>query len=121
MKTRIFKLLVALCLTVSVVGCYTVKPGADPVVVAAEQLAKDATDTLDDFIMLVDRNPKGFSADVIAARNLAAESGPVYIRNLRALTRTYKASRAPGDKANLEASIAAVQQLLTIIRENASK
>ena len=115
------KYLLALILSLTLCGCFSIKPGADPVVVAAEQLALQATDTIDQFILLVDRNPGGFNSDVVAARNIAAESGPVYIRNLRALTRTYKASRGADDKAKLQAGITAVQQLLNIIKENAAK
>jgi hypothetical protein len=113
------KYLIALLLAVSLVGCYTVKPGADPVVVHAEQLALQATETIDDFITLVDRNPGGVSDNVVAARNLAAESGPVYIRHLRTLTRTYKASRNEADKTELQAGIDAIEQLLEIIKQNA--
>ena len=115
------KYIIAILLSALLAGCYTIKPGADPVVVHAEQLAVKATDTIDEFILFVDRNPGGVNKDVVAARNLAAESGPIYIRTLRSLTKTYKASRGADDKAKLQGGIAALEQLLAIIKENATK
>jgi len=70
-------------MAISCTGCLTprVAPGSDPVVVNAEQFRKEATKTVDEFIQWVDRNP-GLGSDVLAARQIAAESAPVYIRSL---------------------------------------
>lgn len=103
-----------LVVTLGTPGCVPqskIKPGADPVVVNAEQFRIEATKTLDSFIQFVDRNP-GLGADVKAARELAATSGPVYIRQLREATKAYKASRSPGDAQALEQRLAALRQLL---------
>jgi len=102
-------------------GCaapWTVKPGADPIVVNAEQISKEATDTIDDFIKFVDRNWAAAGSDLRAARMLAAESGPVYIRQLRAATKQYKAVRNPGNASSLQDKITALQGLLETIREH---
>jgi len=106
---------------VTVSGCVTVKEGSDPIVVRAEQLAKEATDTLDEFIKFVDRNRSVAGKDLIAAREIAANDGPVYIRELRKWTKLYKANRLPDSKATLDEKINALQRLLDLVREQATQ
>ena len=117
MKTILAALFAALLVT----GCaWTVKPGSDPVVVSAEQICKESVAILDDFIKFVDRNP-GVGKDVLAARELAATSGPVYIREVRKATKAYKASRTDADRTIVQQRIATLQQLLTMVREQVGK
>ena len=87
--------LIAACFAAMLVGCapWTVKPGADPVVVSAEQICKESVAILDDFVKFADRNKATVGPDVLAARDLVAKHGPVYIRELRKATKAYKASR----------------------------
>ena len=103
-------------------GCLAprVAPGSDPVVVNAEQFRVQATKTLDEFIQWVDRNP-GLGSDVIAARAIAAESGPVYIRALRTAIRTYKAARTPENSNQVQQSVDSLQELLNLIRNTQTK
>jgi hypothetical protein len=96
-----------------------IKPGADPIVVNAEQFRIEATKTIDAFIQWADRN-HGLGPDVKAARDLAAKSGPVYIRELREVTRAYKGARTPENAATVEARIAALRQLLELVRQHAT-
>jgi hypothetical protein len=123
MKTKpiIAALAALIAASVMLCGCVPqsrIKPGSDILVVNAEQLAKEATATLDDFISYVDRNAFILGSDVIAARDLAATSGPVYIRELRAATRAYKGSRTDADKTKLQLSLDALRGLLETVREH---
>lgn len=120
MKKLLSKMFLAL-LAVTVSGCVTVKEGSDPIVVRAEQLAKEATDTLDEFIKFVDRNQAVAGKDLIAAREIAANDGPVYIRELRKWTKLYKANRLPDSKSTLDEKINALQRLLDLVREQATQ
>jgi hypothetical protein len=99
------------------VGPQRIKPGSDPIVVNAEQFAKEATDTIDDFIKFVDRNWAAAGSDMRAARDIAAADGPVYLRALRNATKAYKANRLPENEATLQEKIAGLQSLLDVIRE----
>ena len=105
-------------------GCVLPKhvaPGADPLVVQAEQLAKDAPAVINDFIMFVDRNAAVLPKDVIAAADLAATSTPTYIRDLRKVTKAYKASRTPENKTAVQTKIDALRLLLEMVREYNTK
>jgi hypothetical protein len=109
-------------LAIGCTGCLAprVASGSDPVVVNAEQFRVQATKTLDEFIQWVDRNP-GLGSDVIAARAIAAESGPVYIRALRTAIRTYKAARTPENSNQVQQSVDSLQELLNLIRNTQTK
>ena len=96
-----------------------IRPGSDPIVVNAEQFRIEATKTLDAFIQFCDRNP-ALGPDVKAARDLAAKSGPVYIRELREVTRAYKGARTPANATAVESRIAALRQLLDLVRQHAT-
>lgn len=100
-------------------GCvpWSVKPGADPVIVNAEQASKEAVQVLDDFIKFTDRNWAAAGSDLRAAREVAATSGPVYIRELDSAIRAYKKSRTPENQTAVQNRIAALRQLLEVIRE----
>lgn len=103
-------------------GCtYTVKPGADPLVVHAEQLAITATDSINTFVDYCRRNEAALGKDVLAARDLAATSGPVYIRELRRATKAYKGSRTTENGDAVNARMAALRQLLEQVREYYTK
>ena len=106
------------------IGCastWTVKPGSDPVVVIAEQTASEALNVLDDFISYVDRNRAIAGKDLLAARDLAATSGPVYLRELRRATKEYKANRTEPNKSALQAKVDALRGLLEVVREKYTK
>lgn len=96
-----------------------VKSGSDPVVVQAEQFRIEARRTLDAFIIWVDRNP-GLGSDVLAARELAAKEGPLYLRELRTATRTYKQARTPENADAMQARITALRGLLDLVRQHAT-
>lgn len=101
-------------------GCVFPKhiaPGADPIVVQAEQLAKEAPLALNDFIGFVDRNTAVLPRDVVAAADLARNTGPGYIRDLRKVTKAYKASRTQDNKTAVQTKIDALRLLLEMVRE----
>lgn len=104
-------------------GCvpWTVKPGSDPIVVQAEQFAAEAASTLNTFISYVDRNRAVMGADAIAARDLAAKSGPIYIRELRRATKIYKGSRTTDNADQMNQRLAALRQLLETVRAEYAK
>ena len=104
-------------------GCvpWTVKPGADPVVVNAEQASKEAVLVLEDFIKFTDRNWDAAGSDLRAAREVAATSGPIYIRELDSAIRAYKKSRTDENRTAVQNRIAALRQLLEVIREYNTK
>jgi hypothetical protein len=122
MKT-ITATLAALIAALLLAGCvpWTVKPGSDPVVVNAEQLSKESVLVIDDFVKFVDRNWSAAGEDLRSARDLAAKSGPVYIRALDKAVREYKANRTPGNQQVVADRIAALRQLLEVIREYNTK
>jgi len=120
MKKLILIAILAVFAVGSFSGCISpqrIKPGADPIVVQAEQFSKESVTTLDAFIKLVDRNP-ALGSDLHAARDLAAQYGPVYINQLDSAIRTYKGSRTPDNANTVQAKIDALQSLIALIREH---
>jgi hypothetical protein len=103
--------------TVACIRPNRIAPGADPLVVQAEQFSKESIKNLDAFIKWVDRNPV-LGSDLKSARELAATSGPVYINQLDAAIRTYKGSRTPDNANAVQAHIDALQGLIELIREH---
>ena len=68
-----------------------------------------------------DRNAAVLPKDVIAAADLAATSTPTYIRDLRKVTKAYKASRTPENKTAVQTKIDALRLLLEMVREYNTK
>lgn len=75
-------------------GCQTtIAPGADPVIVRAEQTAEIALATFDAFLKWERRNQSVVGADVRAVAKEIRLRGKQWILDLRAATRAYAASR----------------------------
>ena len=111
--TPILRLLPILLL----LGCAPLQPGADPIVVRAEQTTAIAPDTFDLFLRverqqeaaLYKLNPK-----IHDYANLIRREAPQWISTARHLTKAYKSSRTEASKANLGTI---VSLLLTSISE----
>jgi len=99
-------------------GCLVPKgsiaPGADPIVVQAEALAETAGDSMDAFVQWEFRNRAAAGPDVTAAADLVREFGPKYLRELKATTRTYKATR---NQPNADATRAAIKTLQDLLEQ----
>lgn len=102
-------------------GCVpkrNIAPGADPLVVQAEQLSKETAKNLDEFDSWVRRNHFALPKDVLAAHALMQEQAPKALTDLRTATKTYKQSRNPANSSALQNRITALQSVLDLIREH---
>jgi hypothetical protein len=93
-------------------GCSTtVAPGADPVVVRAEQTIEIAADTVDAFVRWERANEAKVSPAVHAAAENIRREFPDKFRLTRAVLRAYKNNRGPEQKALLGAYVTALVEL----------
>lgn len=116
------KLLALLILTLSLVGCATLSPTADPLVVRTEQVERIAFDTFDTFVRLVSRYEAKVKATAPAAYDFAEwlrAKGPdgkprgiAMVKSLDATRRAYKANRSDVNRATLSSSLAALEKAL---------
>ena len=117
------KLLALLILTLSLVGCATLSPTADPLVVRTEQVERIAFDTFDTFVRLVSRYEAKVKATAPAAYDFAEwlrAKGPdgrprgiAMVKSLDATRRAYKANRSDVNRATLSSSLAALEKALS--------
>ncbi len=98
-------------LSLSLVGCGSVAPGSDPLVVRAEQLVPGAADTIDAFLKFERINEATLGKDVHRVADELRVNAPRVILAARAATRTYKENRNAENKATLETVLAVVEQL----------
>lgn len=94
-----------LCLS----GCGTLKEGADPVVVRAEQATVAALETFDAFLLIEHQNRAVLHAldpgiHLFADRLRA--NAPRWLASARAMTKAYKANRTPDSRASLQTALA---------------
>jgi hypothetical protein len=118
MKTLI-RYLLAMALAISVTGCATLNPGADPVVVRAEQSIKVAFDTFDTFLKMEKSNQARIRDKVPAVHEFAewlrapgpngSPRGIAIIESANTVKNAYKRNRSPENKANLISALAAVE------------
>lgn len=98
-------LLGALCLS----GCSALRPGADPVVVRAEQATQAALVTFDTFLKIEHEQRAFYRTTMPEAHEFAEhlrKEGPKWLATARAMTRAYKANRSPDNKAGLATALA---------------
>jgi hypothetical protein len=111
--TPILRLLPILLL----LGCAALQPGADPIVVRAEQTTAIALDTFDLFLRVERQNEASLyklNPKIHDFANLIRREAPQWLETARHLTKTYKSSRTEASKANLGTI---VSLLLTSISE----
>lgn len=96
-------------------GCAKLDPGADAVVVRAEQSAALGAESLDAFVQYEYRNRAALWAidhGFKGAADSIRERGPAALQTLRDATKAYKASRTPEGKASLYTALAVVEALI---------
>jgi uncharacterized protein (UPF0335 family) len=102
---------VAVAFAIMVSGCSTtIAPGADPVVVRAEQTLEIAADTVDAFIRWERANETKVSPEVHDIAETIRAEFPDKFRLTRAVLRAYKNNRSPEQKALLDAYLAALAE-----------
>lgn len=94
-----------------VVGCATVDPNADPVVVNAERVASMSADTIDTFLHWEYQNRATLPDEIKAVAQATRLNAPKAILSLRALTKAYKRNRTAENKATLITAQAVVSEL----------
>lgn len=114
-------LLFAFCF--SLLGCATLQPGADPLVVRCQQAEAIAFSTFDTYVHLVADNEKRVKALAPAAYDFAewlraktpegTPRGLAMITSLGNVRRAYAAHRTPEHKASLLAALAALQSAVS--------
>jgi len=110
MKT--LPLLTVLAVLLAPVGCATVDPNADPIVVNAERLTGIALDTFDTFLKIEYENRDRLLAinkEIHEAAEFFRHNAVEWLSTARALTKAYKSNRSPQNKANLETAVAILQ------------
>ena len=98
------------------VGCGTVAPGSDAVVVRAEQTIEAAFEVVDSFLLWEHQTPDA-PVEVKRAANELRVGFPASHRAAVALVKTYKTSKTPENKADLET----ILEVLRSAQREASK
>ena len=107
-------------LSIYIAGCagYTVKPGADPAVVAAEAAQEQAVDVFDAFLKWERNNETVVSAEVHEWADFIREFGPGWIDEAAKATRAYKAARTDENLASLNAAKAVLDAVIAEARRH---
>ena len=115
-QQRIPAILLCAGLLATASGCAVLEPGADPVVVRAEQAAEMSFATVDSFLLLefTHRDQLG---GMKAAADYVRENYPPALKALRAATQTYKAVRNTENRDALTTALAVVNLLTEQARE----
>ena len=112
MKSRFFAI-VLFSLAMLFAGCsgFTVAPGADPVVVHAEQSLATSRDILDSFVQYDYSHRKSIPENVHTMAEAIRRGAPAKYRAAIAILDAYKANRSPENKASLDSYMAALEAL----------
>ena len=112
MKLKTPITLIAAC--AFLIGCASVQPGNDPVVVNAERSTAVALATMDAFLQ-IEYNNRAMLKQVNPGIHIYAEylrrNGQHYLQTARALTLAYKQNRSATNKANLQTAIALLNEI----------
>ena len=98
-------------LSLTLVGCGSVAPGSDPVVVYAERTTLVSMDTIDAFLRYERANETALGAKVHDVAESLRKQAPAALRAARSATKTYKANRNAENKATLETALAVLKKL----------
>jgi hypothetical protein len=98
-------------LSLTLVGCGSVAPGSDPVVVYAERTTLVSMDTIDAFLRYERANEAALGAKVHDVAESLRKQAPAALRTARSATKTYKANRNSENKATLETALAVLKKL----------
>jgi len=104
----------ALLAVVFITACVALQPGADAIVVRAEQSRSIAFLTFDTFLKFEydNRTLLAGTPEIHAAAEHIRVNGPKWIDDLTALIAVYKANRTPENKANLATGLAVLNTAL---------
>lgn len=92
-------------------GAFTVAPGADPVVVTAEQSISTAWNVVNTFVEFELAHRSSVGPDVTAIADTIRREAPDKFRLARSLMASYKNNRTAENKANLDTALAVVLEL----------
>ena len=107
-----FTLTILFCIAMAFAGCETtVAPGADPVVVHAEQSLAVARHALDTFVQYDHAHRASVPREVHAFAESVRKEAPAKFRAATAILDAYQANRSPENKATLETYVAALLAL----------
>lgn len=116
------KFLAVILLAVSLAGCSTLNPNADPVLVRTEQVERVAFDTFDTYVRLVAAHEAKVKQVAPVAYQFAEwlrAKGPdgkprgiAMVKSLDATRRAYKANRSAANKASLLSALAVIESAL---------
>jgi len=118
MKRKLHNYVATLVASFLLVGCATVAPGNDPLVVRAEQTTKIAVNLFDSFLKYEYQNRTLLAKVDVEIRKQADHiraNAPKWIEDARVLTKAYKMNRTPENKANLITVLSVLDAALTII------
>jgi hypothetical protein len=101
-------------LSLLLVGCGSIQPGNDPVVVNAERTTQLAVDVFDTFLQWEYSNRQALSAtpEVRQSADFIRAKGQDWLVTARSMTQAYKQNRTPENKANLETAMAVLRSAI---------
>lgn len=101
-------------------ACAALQPGADPVVVRAEQTRSIAFLVFDTFLKAEHDNRTALAGtpEIHAAAEHIRVNGPKWIDDLTALIAVYKSNRTPENKANLATGLAVLSTALVMAEKH---
>lgn len=109
-------LIVMLALTL--LGCASIAPGSDPVVVNAERTTTLALEVFDAFLSWEYTNREVLSSrpEIKKVADVIRRDGINWLETSRRLTKAYKANRNDQNKANLETAVSVLSAALSEVR-----
>ena len=98
-------------LSLALVGCSSIQPGNDPVVVNAERTTQLAVDVFDTFLQWEYDNRQTLSAtpEIRKAADFIRTYGQDWLLTARSMTKAYKQNRTPENKANLDTAVSVLR------------
>lgn len=106
------------------IGCGTIQPGADPIVVNAERVTASAVDTFDTFLKYEHNNRAALDSinpGIHKYANVLRRNGQKWLQTARAETQAYKYNRSETNKANLQTAIAVLQEAVNQVGQYMSQ
>ena len=104
-------LVVSILIAQLVVGCAILQPGADPLVVRAEQTQQVSLAVVDQFLRYEYKNRATLGPKVKQAADEVRKNFPPASKALEAATKAYKNNRTIDNKANLITWLSVVETL----------
>jgi len=105
-------------LSLALVGCSSIQSGNDPLVVNAERTTQLAVDVFDTFLKWEYDNRQTLSVtpEIRKTADFIRTNGQNWLLTARSMTKAYKQSRTPENKANLDTAIATLRTAISEAR-----